>query len=89
MIYILVIMTCIICAAFFSGAETAIVSCNRIRIRHLAKGLDRKAQVAEKLLAKPEKVLATTLVGTNIFMLPPTRESFSKSMKACVGSLPP
>lgn len=69
MIYILVIIACIIGAAFFSGAETAFVSCNRIRIRHLAKGLDRNAQVAEKLLAKPERVLATTLVGTNIFIV--------------------
>jgi len=69
MVYILVIIACIICAAFFSGAETAFVSCNRIRIRHLAKSLDRSAQVAEKLLAKPERVLATTLVGTNIFIV--------------------
>jgi len=69
MISILVIIACIICAAFFSGAETAFVSCNRIRIRHLAKGLDRNAQVAERLLAKPENVLATTLVGTNIFIV--------------------
>jgi len=68
-IYILVIIACIIGAAFFSGAETAFVSCNRIRIRHLAKGLDRNAQVAERLLAKPERVLATTLVGTNIFIV--------------------
>ena len=67
MIYVLVIIACIICGAFFSGAETAIVSCNRIRIRHLAKGLDRNAQVAEKLLAKLDRILATTLVGTNIF----------------------
>lgn len=69
MIYILVIIACIIGAAFFSGAETAIVSCSRIRIRHLAKGLDRNAQIVEKLLAKPERVLATTLVGTNIFIV--------------------
>jgi putative hemolysin len=69
MISILVIIACIICAAFFSGAETAFVSCNRIRIRHLAKGPDRNAQVAERLLAKPENVLATTLVGTNIFIV--------------------
>jgi len=69
MISILGIIACIICAAFFSGAETAFVSCNRIRIRHLAKGPDRNAQVAERLLAKPEKVLATTLVGTNIFIV--------------------
>ena len=69
MIYILIIIACIICAAFFSGAETAMVSCSRIRIHHLAKGLDRKAQIVEKLLAKPERVLATTLVGTNIFIV--------------------
>jgi len=69
MIYILSIIACIICAAFFSGAETAIVSCNRIRIRHLARSLDRNAQLAEKLLAKPERVLATTLVGNNIFIV--------------------
>ena len=66
MISIVSIIACIICSAFFSGAETAIVSCNRIRIRHLAQGLDRNAQVAEGLLAKPERVLATTLIGNNI-----------------------
>ena len=69
MISILVIIACIICAAFFSGAETAFVSCNRIRIRHLAKGRDRNAQIVEKLLVKPERILATTLVGTNIFIV--------------------
>jgi CBS domain containing-hemolysin-like protein len=66
---ILVIIACIICAAFFSGAETAFVSCNRIRIRHLAKGRDRNARIVEKLLVKPERILATTLVGTNIFIV--------------------
>ncbi|MFQ5843062.1 MAG: hemolysin family protein [Thermodesulfobacteriota bacterium] len=69
MSYILVIIACIIGSAFFSGAETAFVSCNRIRIRHLAKGRDRKAQIVEKLLVKPERILATTLVGTNIFIV--------------------
>ncbi|NIS60508.1 MAG: DUF21 domain-containing protein [Proteobacteria bacterium] len=67
--YIFVIVACIICAAFFSGAETAFVSCNRIRIRHLAKAHDRSAQIVEKLLVKPERILATTLVGTNIFIV--------------------
>lgn len=69
MIYVLVIIGCIICSAFFSGAETAFVSCNRIRIRHLAKGLDRNARIVEKLLVKPERILATTLIGTNIFIV--------------------
>ncbi|MFQ6079026.1 MAG: hemolysin family protein, partial [Thermodesulfobacteriota bacterium] len=57
------------CSAFLSGAETAFVSCNRIRIRHLAKGLDRNARIVDKLLVKPERILATTLIGTNIFIV--------------------
>jgi CBS domain containing-hemolysin-like protein len=66
---ILAIIACIICAGFFSGAETAFVSCSRIRMRHLAKRLDRSAQTAERLLAKPERIVATTLVGTNLFIV--------------------
>jgi putative hemolysin len=69
MVFVLVIFACIVGAAFFSGAETAFVACNRIRIRHLAESRDKKAQIAEKLLAKPERTLATTLVGTNIFIV--------------------
>jgi CBS domain containing-hemolysin-like protein len=65
----LAIIACVICTGFFSGAETAFVSCSRIRMRHLAKQLDRSAQTAEKLLAKPERIVATTLVGTNLFIV--------------------
>ncbi len=69
MVFVLVIFACIIGAAFFSGAETAFVACNRIRIRHLAESRDKKARIVERLLAKPERILATTLVGTNIFIV--------------------
>jgi len=69
MVFVLVIFACIIGAAFFSGSETAFVACNRIRIRHLAQSRDKKARIVEKLLAKPENILATTLVGTNIFIV--------------------
>jgi len=53
-------------SAFFSGMETAVVSCSRIRIRHLAESGNKRAMVIQQLLKTPEKVLATTLVGTNI-----------------------
>ena len=56
----------VLLSAFFSGMETALVSCSRIRIRHSVESGNKKARVIQRLLETPEKVLATTLVGTNI-----------------------
>ncbi|MFQ5882441.1 MAG: hemolysin family protein [Candidatus Methylomirabilales bacterium] len=52
--------------AFFSGSEMALISCDRIKIRHRAGEGSRGAQVAEQLLQRPDHFLATTLVGTNL-----------------------
>jgi CBS domain containing-hemolysin-like protein len=51
---------------FFSGSEIAIVSANRIRLRHRADQGDERAQRLLDLLEAPEQLLATTLVGTNV-----------------------
>ncbi len=51
---------------FFSGSEIAIISANRIRLRHWAEQGDERAQRLEKLLEAPDQLLATTLVGTNL-----------------------
>lgn len=51
---------------FFSGSEIAIISANRIRLRHRADHGDRRAQHLLDLLEVPDQLLATTLVGTNI-----------------------
>ncbi len=50
---------------FFSGSEIAIISSNRIRIKVLADQGIRGARLIQKLLKKPERLLATTLIGTN------------------------
>ena len=52
--------------AFFSGTETALVSANRMRLRSLKEQGSRAARIAEGLLQTPHKLLATTLVGTNL-----------------------
>ena len=52
--------------AFFSGSEMALISCDRIKIRHRAQEGLRGAQVVERLLEQPDRFLATTLVGTNL-----------------------
>jgi len=51
---------------FFSGAEIGIVSADRIKLRHAAAKGDKGAKLALRLLEKPEWLLSTTLVGTNI-----------------------
>jgi putative hemolysin len=49
--------------AFFAAAEIAFVSANRRRLQHLAEEGHRGAKIALKLLAQPEYLLATTLMG--------------------------
>ncbi|MFQ5847611.1 MAG: hemolysin family protein [Candidatus Methylomirabilales bacterium] len=54
---------------FFSGSEMALVSCDRIKIRHQAGEGVKGAQVAQRLLERPDQLLATTLVGTNLCLV--------------------
>ena len=51
---------------FFSGSEIALVNADKLKLRHAEKQGDRGAELAMKLLQKPEVLLSTTLVGTNI-----------------------
>ncbi len=51
---------------FFSGSEIALVSSDKIKLRHKAKQGDRGADLALKLFQTPDVLLSTTLVGTNI-----------------------
>lgn len=51
---------------FFSGSEIGIVSSDKMRLRHDAAKGSRGARLALKMLEKPEWLLSTTLVGTNI-----------------------
>ncbi|MEM9491224.1 MAG: hemolysin family protein [Myxococcota bacterium] len=60
---------CVLVEAFFSGSEIAMVSANRIRLRQSAAAGDRGAALAESLLERPQLLLATTLVGTNLAMV--------------------
>ena len=53
------------CSAFFSSAETAILSLNRYRLRHLAKEGHRGAKRVSALLSRPDRLLGTILIGNN------------------------
>ena len=65
--YLFVILAILILlSAFFSGTETALMRVNKYRVRHLAKKGDKSAKLAEKLLKKPDKLIAFILLGTNL-----------------------
>lgn len=51
---------------FFSGGELALITYNRIRMRHLAENGLKAAATVEKLLEKPDKIFGTTSLGTNL-----------------------
>ena len=63
---ILIIAICVLGEGFFSGSEIALVSVDRIRLRHDAKMGKKDAKLVINLLKRPEWVLGTTLIGTNI-----------------------
>ncbi len=52
--------------AFFSGAETAFVSVNFLKLMHLIEKKNKRAIKVHDLLKKPDRLLATTLIGTNL-----------------------
>jgi len=53
-------------SAFFSGSETALMSLNRYQLRHKARQGHHGAQLAEKLLLRPDRVIGLILLGNNL-----------------------
>ncbi|MGP1454936.1 MAG: hemolysin family protein [Treponema sp.] len=51
---------------FFSSAETAFLSLNKLHIRFLCEQKNRAAQRAEKILQNKQKFLSTILIGNSI-----------------------
>lgn len=66
LIIILLMILCLVAEAFFSGSEIGTVSADRMRLRHDAAKGSSGARLALQMLKKPEWLLSTTLVGTNI-----------------------
>jgi Mg2+/Co2+ transporter CorB len=52
-------------SAFFSGSETALMSLNRYQLRHKSRQGHRGAQLAERLLQRPDRVIGLILLGNN------------------------
>ena len=62
----IVIILLLAMSAFFSGSETALVSLNKIRVKHLVDSGVPRAKTLAKLIDRPNRLLSTILVGNNI-----------------------
>lgn len=66
---VLIIISCLILSAFFSGMEIAFVSANKVHIELQKNQTDIIASVLKTLTKKPSKFIATMLVGNNIALV--------------------
>ncbi|MFK5984857.1 MAG: HlyC/CorC family transporter [Pseudomonadota bacterium] len=55
----------IVVSAFFSGSETALMSLNRYKLKHLKKSGHKGAVLADWLLQRPDKLIGLILIFNN------------------------
>lgn len=68
-IQIVILVILLLLSAFFSSAETALTTVNKIRIRSLAEEGNKSALVVTKIIEDPGKMLSAILIGNNIVNL--------------------
>ena len=68
-IQLIVLLLLVLLSAFFSSAETAMTTVNKIRIMSLADEGNKKAKTLLKIIENPGKLLSTILIGNNIVNL--------------------
>ena len=63
---VLAVLVCLVLSAFYSGSETALVSVNKVKIHQLVESENTRANIIHRLVESPQRMLALTLVGTNL-----------------------
>lgn len=65
-IQLVVLIILLALSAFFSSAETALTTVNRLRVRALVDDGDARAIILSKVIDDPGKLLSAILIGNNI-----------------------
>ncbi|MEW6356252.1 MAG: CNNM domain-containing protein [Planctomycetota bacterium] len=63
--HLVLLATFILLQGYFSGSETGAYRLNKIRLQYRAERKRRSALILQSLLADPQGLICTTLVGTN------------------------
>ncbi len=66
---VLAVAFCLLMEGLFTGSEMVLVSADRHKLTERARRGDRAAQIALDLLSRPDRTLATTLTGTDLFVV--------------------
>jgi putative hemolysin len=66
MIYLWIILLSLALTALFSASEMAFIAANRVRLRHLAEAGSQTAARYLEAFRRPERVLATCMMGVTI-----------------------
>ncbi len=61
----IILAVLIVLSGLFSGSETALMALNKYRLKHLAKEGHKGAQIALKLLKRPDRLIGIILIGNN------------------------
>jgi len=74
-------------SAFFSSAETALMTSNKLKIRNLAENGDKRAKKVLDITANTDKMLSAILIGNNVVNLTASSLSTTLTLKIFGSSL--
>ena len=60
------VLVCLVLSAFFSGSETALTAASRARMHALEGEGNERAKLVNGMLASPERIIGTVLLGNNL-----------------------
>lgn len=63
--YVVLFLLCLLLSAFFSSSETAYISLQRVRLRHLVDSGVARADEVTEIMRQPERLISAVLVGNN------------------------
>ena len=66
-LYLILLLISMGFAAFFCSAETAFIGMQKLRLQHLIETKNPRAKLVARIMERPEKFLATVLLGINFF----------------------
>src|SRR5207249_447243 len=67
LLFVVLFLLSITASAFFSGSETALLSLGRIDLARIRESGDSRAEILRDLKAHTPRLLATILIGQNLF----------------------
>lgn len=63
---LILLMVLLLLSSFFSASETALMSLSKIRVRHMVEEKVKRAEIINKFIKDPSRLLGAILLGNNL-----------------------